>query len=109
MYHPSVLVGAVETRLVEIIGEICGDHGADVIKVETMPYHVHLLVEVAPVVSMSTFIETLKGRSCRLLRSELPRLRRLPSLRTPSWFLSTLRGALLEVVRRLVDNHKRAA
>ena len=67
-----------------------------------------LLVEVPPVVPMSTFNGALKGRSGRLLRREFPRLRWLPSLRTPSWFTSTLRGAPLEVVRRSVENQKLA-
>jgi putative transposase len=104
-----VLVGAVKTRLVEIIDEICGEHGVEVIEVEIMPDHVHLLVEVPPVVPMSTFIGALIGRSGRLSRKEFPHLRRLPSLWTPSWFMSTVGGAPLEVVRRSVESQKLAA
>ncbi len=108
-YRRRVLVGQVEIRLVEIIGEVCAEHGAEVIELETMPDHVHLLVEVPPSVPMSKFIGTLKGRSSRVLRQEFPHLRRLPSLWTPSWFMSTVGGAPLEVVRRYVENQKLAA
>ncbi len=108
-YRRRVLVGFVATRLVEIIGEVCAEHGAEVIEVETMPDHVHLLVEVPPAVPMSRFIGALKGRSSRVLRQEFPHLQRLPSLWTPSWFMSTVGGAPLEVVRRYVENQKRAA
>lgn len=108
-YRRRVLVGQVEARLVEIIGEVCAEHGAEVIELETMPDHVHLLVEVPPVVPMSRFIGTLKGRSARVLRQEFPHLRRLPSLWTPSWFMSTVGGAPLEVVRRYVENQKLVA
>jgi putative transposase len=76
--------------------------------VEIMPDHVHLLVEVPPVVPMSTFIGALKGRSGRLSRREFPHRRRLPSLRTPSLFLSTV-GGPLEAVRRSVENQKLVA
>ena len=108
-YRRRVLVGQVEIRLVEIIGEVCAEHGAEVIELETMPDHVHLLVEVPPSVPMSKFIGTLKGLSSRVLRQEFPHLRRLPSLWTPSWFMSTVGGAPLEVVRRYVENQKLAA
>ena len=108
-YRRRVLVGQVEIRLVEIIGEVCAEHGAEVIELETMPDHVHLLVEEPPSVPMSKFIGTLKGRSSRVLRQEFPHLRRLPSLWTPSWFMSTVGGAPLEVVRRYVENQKLAA
>ncbi len=108
-YRRRVLVDQVEARLVEIIDEVCAEHGAEVIELETMPDHVHLLVEVPPAVPMSKFIGTLKGRSSRLLRQEFPHLRRLPSLWTPSWFMSTVGGAPLEVVRRYVENQKLAA
>jgi len=108
-YRRRVLVDQVEARLVEIIDEVCAEHGAEVIELETMPDHVYLLVEVPPAVPMSKFIGTLKGRSSRLLRQEFPHLRRLPSLWTPSWFMSTVGGAPLEVVRRYVENQKLAA
>jgi putative transposase len=96
-FRRRVLVGAVETRLVEII------------EVTILPDHVHLLVDVAPVVPMSTFIGALKGRSGWLLRREFPHVRQLPSLRTPSWFLSTVGVAPLEAVRRSVENQKLVA
>jgi putative transposase len=105
-YRRRVLVGAVQTRLGEIIGEVGGEHGAEVIEVESMPDHVHLLVEVAPVVPMGTLTGVVKGRSTRLSRSEFPHVRRLPSLRTPSWLLSTVGGTPVDMVRREVDNQQ---
>jgi len=74
-----------------------------------MPDYVHLLVEVPPVVALPKLVQKLKGRSSRVLRAEFAPLRRLPSLWSPSWFVSTVGGAPLEVVRRYVENQKRAA
>ena len=71
-----------------------------------MPDHAHLLAEVPPTVPLSRFVGLAKGRSSRLLRMEFPRLRRLPVLWSPSWFVSTVGGAPLEVVRRYVENQK---
>jgi putative transposase len=95
--------------LKELIANVVGEAGGEVIEVEVMPDHVHLLVKVPPTVALSKLVRSLKGRSSRVLRSEFPPLRRLPILWSPSWFVSTAGGAPLEVVRRYVENQKRAA
>ena len=101
-YHRRMLVSGVDERVKVIIGDVA----AEVIEVEVMPDHVHLLAEVPPTVPLSRFVGLAKGRSSRLLRMEFPRLRRLPVLWSPSWFVSTVGGAPLEVVRRYVENQK---
>ena len=53
--------------------------GAEVLEVEVMPDHVHLLAEVPPVVALSRFVQLLKGRSSRLLRLEFAHQRRMPA------------------------------
>jgi REP-associated tyrosine transposase len=79
-----------------------------VIGVETMPDHVHLLVELPPQVAVSKLVQILKGRSSRRLRQEFPHLARMKCLWSPSWFVSTVGGAPLGVVRRYVENQKLA-
>jgi putative transposase len=74
-----------------------------------MPDHVHLLAEVPSSVPICRFVGVLKGRSSRVLREEFPHLRRLASLWTPSWFVSTVGGAPLVVVPRYVENQKLVA
>ena len=101
-YRRRVLVGGVDERVKVIIGDVA----AEVIEVEVMPDQVHLLAEVPPTVPLSRFVGLAKGRSSRLLRMEFPRLRRLPVLWSPSWFVSTVGGVPLEVVGRDVENQK---
>jgi putative transposase len=108
-YRRKVLLGPVAERLKEIIAEVAGEAGDEVIEVEVMPDHVQLLVEVPPAVALSRFAQLPKGRSSRRLGREFPQLRRLPCLWSPSWLVSTVAGAPLHVVRRYVENHKRAA
>lgn len=107
-YRRRVIGGRVEIRLKEIINEVVAECGGQVIQLETMPDHVQLLMEVPPTVALSGLIQKLKGRSSRQLRQEFPHLRRLPALWSPSWFVSTVGGAPLEVVRRYVENQKLA-
>ncbi|MDA8358728.1 MAG: IS200/IS605 family transposase [Actinomycetota bacterium] len=107
-YRRRVLVGQVETRLKEVIGAVVAVSGGEVIELEVMPDHVHLLVELPPASHLPIVLHGLKGRSFRLLRQEFPHLRRLSALWSRSWLVSTVGGAPLEVVRRCVENQKQA-
>jgi putative transposase len=108
-YRREVLRGPIQTRLKQIVGEVVDEFGGMVIEVETMPDHVHLLVELPPQVAVSKLVQILKGRSSRLLRQEFAHLARMKCLWSPSWFVCTVGGAPLEVVRRYVENQKVAA
>jgi len=108
-YRRRVLVGQVETRLKEIIEQVVASVEGEMIGLEVMADHVRLLVELPPGAHLPAVLQRLKGRSSRLLRQEFPHLRRLPTLWRWSWFVSTVGGAPLEVVRRYVENQKRVA
>lgn len=108
-YRRRVLGGAAELRLKQIIDEVVAEFDGMVIEVETMPDDVHLLVELPPKVAVSKLVQILKGRSSRRLRQEFPHLARMKCLWAPSYFVSTVGGAPLEVVRRYVENQKLAA
>lgn len=105
-YRRPVLVDRVNVRLKEIIREVAGECGADVIELEVMPDHVHLLVEVDPQFGVGRLVRLVKGRSSRLLRREFPRLGRLPVLWTNSYFVATVGGAPLAVLREYIENQK---
>jgi putative transposase len=105
-YRQRVIGGRVEARLKQIIDEVVTECGGDVIECETMPDHVHLLLELPPTVPLSALMQKPKGRSSRRLWAEFPQLRRLPALWSPSWFVSTAGGAPLDVARRYVENQQ---
>jgi putative transposase len=106
-YRRSVLIKGVDVRLKEIIADVCNEFQANLIEVEVMPDHVHLLVEVDPQFGVTKLIRYMKGRSSRFLRQEFPWLKsRLPTLWTNSYFVSTVGGAPLEVVKQYIENQK---
>jgi putative transposase len=106
-YRRRVLGGRVEQRLKEIIGEVIEEKGAWLIEMEVMPDHVHLLVEVDPQFGVHRLVKAIKGRSSRLLRLEYPALKsRLPTLWTNSYFVATVGGAPLSVIRKYVEDQK---
>ena len=106
-YRRQVLVHGVEKRLKKILEEVAAEAHAEVIELEVMPDHVHLLVEVHPQLGIHRLIKAMKGRSSRLLRHEFPQLKsRLPTLWTNSYFVSTVGGAPLAVIKQYIENQK---
>ena len=106
-YRRSVLVDAVAKRLEQIVRKLCKEMLVEVFAMEIMPDHVHLLVEVDPQFGIHRLVKRLKGASSRYLRQEFPALKsRLPTLWTNSYFVSTVGGAPLSVIKQYVENQK---
>ena len=106
-YRRKVLVNGVDTRLKELIREVCEENRIEVIEMEVMPDHVHLLMEVDPQFGIHKAVKLIKGRTSRILRQEFSWLRsRLPSLWTNSYFVSTVGGAPLAVIKQYIENQK---
>jgi putative transposase len=106
-YRRPVLREAIQERLRHVIAEAIQDSGAWLVELESMPDHVHLLVEVDPQLGIHRLVRAVKGRSSRLLRQEFPELsRRLPTLWTNSYFVATTGGARLSAIKRYVQGQK---
>jgi putative transposase len=102
-----VLIHGVDVRLKEIIQAVCDEFGSELIELEVMPEHVHLLVDCDPQFGIAKLIRYIKGRSSRLLRQEFPWLKsRLPTLWTNSYFVSTVGGAPLAVIKQYIEDQK---
>lgn len=94
-------------RLKELIEETASANGAEIMEMEIMPDHVHLLIEVDPQYGINKVVRHIKGVTSHTLRSEFPSLKsRLPSLWTNSYFVSTVGGAPLEKIKEYIENQK---
>lgn len=106
-YRRKVLTDEIATRLKELIIETAEGINADVIEMEVMPDHVHLLIEVDPQYGINKAVRHIKGVSSHVLRSEFPSLKsRLPTLWTNSYFVSTVGGAPLSAIKQYIENQK---
>ena len=106
-YRRKVLIRDVERRLKELIIQICAERQIEIIEMEIMPDHVHLLCEVVPQYGIHKAIREIKGTTSRILRQEFKHLTtKLPTLWTNSYFVSTVGGAPLEVIKQYVENQK---
>ena len=106
-YRRKVLVEPVESRLRRIIADVCREAHSEIIEMEIMPDHIHLLVEVDPQFGINRLVRSIKGQSSRVLRQEFPALKsRLPCLWTNSFFVATVGGAPLAVIKQYIENQK---
>ena len=106
-YRRPVIEGAVDVRLKQLIAEVCAERECNLIELETMPDHVHLLVECDPQYGIHRLVKQIKGRSSRVLRQEFDSLRsRLPTLWTNSYFVATVGGAPLAAIKEYVANQR---
>lgn len=106
-YRRKVLVGEVEQRLKAIARDVATEMNVKIMEMETDQDHIHLLVSVDPQWGVNRFVKKLKGRSSRLLRAEFPHLRRkLPTLWSNSYFVTTVGGAPLAAVKQYIENQQ---
>jgi putative transposase len=69
--------------------------------------HAVSVVEVDPQFGIHRLVKNLKGVSSHTLRQEFPTLKsKLPTLWTNSYFVSTVGGAPLAVIKQYVENQK---
>lgn len=107
-YRRSVLIDGVDERLKVILQDVADETGSEILEMEIMPDHVHLLLSVDPQYGINKLIKAMKGRSSNLLRKEFPWLKsRIPSLWTNSYFCATVGGATLEAVKQYIENQKK--
>ena len=94
----------------ELLLEYAANISVDIMEMEIMPDHVHILMEVDPQFGIHKAVKSFKGYTSRVLRSEFPALKtRMPSLWTNSYFVSTVGGAPLDVIKQYIENPKNIA
>jgi putative transposase len=102
-----VLTDGIDERLKALIIEQQAAYGYEVLEMEVMPDHVHLLLDVHPQIGIASVIAKIKSYTAHTLRQEFPALRsRLPSLWTRSKFVSTCGSVSLEVIKQYIEAQK---
>ena len=75
-YRKRVLGGEVAKRARELIREICRSKEVEMIKGHVSNDHVHIFVSVPPHISVSSLMQSIKGKSSRKLMTEFKALSR---------------------------------
>ena len=59
----------------KILRQLCERKGVKIVKAEVCPDHVHMLVEIPPKLSVSSFMGYLKGKSSTMLYEQFGELK----------------------------------
>jgi len=66
-YRRKVIYNQLRESIREILKQLCGFKGVEILEGHMMPDHVHLLVSIPPKMSVSSFMGYLKGKSALMI------------------------------------------
>ena len=96
----------VEERFKHYVMYICEEMEIEIIAIECDKDHAHMFLNCLPTLSPSDIMQKIKGATSRALREEFPELKKMPSLWTRSYFVSTAGDVCSETIKRYVENQK---
>lgn len=109
-YHRDVFTARILADMHEIFASVCQNFEARLVEFDGEDDHVHLLVNYPPKVSVSSFVNSLKGVSSGLIRQKnYPNIRRKlwgGSLWSPSYFAGSCGGAPIAVIRQYIEQQR---
>lgn len=112
-YRRGVFNAEMIERCEQIMRDVCDDFGALLVEFNGEDDHVHLLIEYPPKVAVSALVNSLKGVSARLLRSEFTGHVNRHSMRgrfwSPSYFAVSAGGAPLSILREYIEGQRHPA
>ena len=73
-YRYKVMRGRVAERARELIRQICEAREIVIVRGAISPDHIHMLLSVPPHLAPAKVVQSIKGRSSRLLQQEFPEL-----------------------------------
>ena len=108
-YRKKILVGNVKRRLEELLREIAETNGWEIHELNVQIEHVHMVVQLPPSISVSEAVQFFKGNSSRMIRKELPEVKRMlwgADFWADGFFSETVGQCSEEVILNYVRNQK---
>ena len=109
-YRRKVFVGAIEARLKEIVRSMCAEMDVQMIEMEVMPDHVHLLLAaVDPQFGIHRVVKTIRaGRRGCCVRNSRPSDQTSDADGANSYFVAKTGGAPLAVIKRYSKGRRKS-
>lgn len=108
-YRKSILLGEIGSDIKVYLLETLKSLDMNVLAMEIMPDHIHLLVSCKPQLRLSDAIKILKGNTTRWLFLKHPEIKNQlwgGHLWNPSYFVTTVSDRTLEQVENYINNQK---
>ena len=100
------LIPNVEERFKHMVNFICKELEINIIAIECDKDHAHIFLNWLPTLSPADIMQKIKGVTSRVLRDEFLQLRKMPSLWTRSYFVSTAGNVSSETIKKYVEAQK---
>ena len=78
-YRRKVIYNQYKDSIRDILKQLCGYKGVEIIEGHLMPDHVHMLVSIPPKISVSSFMGYLKGKSALMIFDKHANLKYVPA------------------------------
>ena len=108
-YRKRLFVSGLEEEVKEHLRETAADLQADIIAMEVMPDHIHLLLDCKPQFRPSDAIKIFKGNTARWMFLAHPELKKQlwgGHMWNPGYFIATVSDRSLEQVERYIREQK---
>ena len=106
-YRRKILNAPYDSALKEILYQTAQQFDFQILDLEVMPDHVHMIIDCNPRFGIMECVRKLKGKSSRIMRERFPELKsRIPTLWTRASFISTVGSVSLETVKQYIENQK---
>lgn len=99
-------IPGVEGSFKELTRHECAKHDIEIIAMECHEDHVHMCISTYPQLSISDAVKCIKGATSHALRDEFPQLKKMPSLWTRSYFVSTAVNVSADTIKWYVETLK---
>lgn len=99
-------IPGVKDRFKELVHKECNRREIDIIAMECHVDYVHMFVSVYPQMAIPDILKYVKGATSHVLRDEFPQLKKMPSLWTRSYFVSTAGNVSSETIEWYVKTQK---
>ena len=66
-YRRKIIYGQLKRDIANILSMLCKRKGVKIVEAEVCPDHIHMLVEILPSISVSSFVGYLKGKSTLMI------------------------------------------
>lgn len=108
-YRRKVLVGDVEVALKSYLYILAEDYKFTIVAMQTMPDHIHMLVDCSPQFELPRMIKILKGNTARWMFMSHPEIKSElwgGHLWNPSYCVITVSDRSFEQIKEYINSQK---
>ena len=110
-YRRKVIYNQYKEDIRDIIKQLCGYKGVEIIEGHLMPDHIHMLVSIPPKISVSSFMGYLKGKSALMIFDKHPEQgsKWNRSFWARGYYVSTVGNITEEAMKRYIQEQQEEA